>query len=194
MEQKQQKPNQLANIHPGRLTESPSGNGWEAEPGGRSMGRGGKVNGGELDRPGHNWALHTGSQRGQGVGCHLCPTVLLTDPAAWAGEQQLEELLSAPARAGMLCQQNLQVILPSCWPAETGRAPAAGRGCGEEGSLSSRVSEQPDPPADFLHHTLASLAEVFPLPAWGCSLPPWTPCTRGAIPCSTKRECVLFGP
>lgn len=42
----------------------------------------------------------------------------------------------------------------SCWPAGADRALVAG-GVPGDGSLSSKVSGQCGPPADFLHHTLA---------------------------------------
>ena len=79
----------------------------------------------------------------------------------------------------MLCQQNLQVILRSCWPAETDRL-WWWAGCWEEGSLSCEVSRPPDTPSHPTHGRLALPSHWLPcsgaLPhsgGWAASLAPW---------------------
>lgn len=113
----------------------------KAEPDRRSILRGGKMNRrvgrAGLARPSSAPAEVDRVPKGAiGVGgCHPRPTVLLTGPAATAREAAAGG--TAPAGGKMLCQQNLQVILPQLPASETDR-PQRG-GCWEEGASAARL-------------------------------------------------------
>lgn len=140
------------------------------------MRREGKVNGGKRNRPGHIGLCRRGPPGVREWDATSVPQSGSQVQQPGQGNSSWRSCRLPQPEGGCFASKTCKSSCRSCWPAETDRAPVAGRGCGAEGSLSSKVSEQPDPLADFLHHTLASLAEAFPPPARGCSLPPGTPC------------------
>lgn len=160
------------------------------------MRREGKVNGGKRNRPGHVGLCRRGPRGVREWDATSVPQSGSQVQQPGQGNSSWRSCRLPQPEGGCFASKTCKSSCRSCWPAETDRALVAGRGCGAEGSLSSKVSEQPILRLTFsITHWLPWLRRSLPQHrAARCLQGLLVP--RGAISCShsTKRECALFGP